>query len=138
MPLFLTDSLGPQVEAKSGRWIPNSETYLIGQNASLAKALFFKAQVSDIYLVTLIAHCTSVATAGAVTVRVDYYGAWDQGAGRQLFTVAPAMALLDLEATSSTILAIRAASSDIFLTTAVAANGAAPIFNLYARIARPT
>ncbi len=137
-PLALTDRLGPQVNEPTGGWIPNSDTYLIGQTASLARTFFFKAQVSDIYLVTWILQVTSGATSGLITPRVDYYGAWDQGAGRQLFQHAASMALVDPESSSSTIMAIRAASSDIFLTTTVTQNGAAPTFNLYVRISRPT
>ena len=141
MPLFLTDKLGPQVDAKTGGWIPNSETYIIGQAATLQPTFFYKAQVSGIYLVTVIMQTTSNATLGLVLPRVDYYGAWDQGVGKQLFTqpAAPffADAASSIEATSSVIMAIRAAASDIFIRATMSANGALPIVNLYFRVSRP-
>lgn len=137
MPLYLTDSLGPKVNNATGAWLPVSDTYLQLQTGAISKNRLAVAQVSDIYLVTVFMQCTSGATLGTVTPRVDYYGAWDQGVGRQLFQSVPlAFGATNPDTSSSALLAIRAAASDIFISTTVGANGALPIYNLYVRLSR--
>ena len=136
-PLNLSDSLGPKVDLATGRWIPNSETYLEGQSASLSTRRFITAQVSDTYLVRWWLHCTSGATIGRVIPRLDYFS-YGTGAGQQVSMVGADMAVDALNTSSSQWMMVRSANSDIFLSTTVSQNGATPRFNLYASISRPS
>ena len=137
MPLNLTDNLGPKVDMASGRWIPNSETYLEAQSASLSTRRFLTAQVSDLYLVRWWLQCTSGATIGRVIPRVDYF-TYGTGAGQQVFMTGADMAVDALNSSSSQWMMIRSASSDIFVSTVVSQNGATPRFNLYISVSRPS
>jgi hypothetical protein len=137
MPLNLTDNLGPKIDMQSGRWIPNSDTYLEAQSASLSTRRFLTAQVSDLYLVRWWLHCTSGATVGRVIPRVDYF-TYGTGAGQQVSMTGADMAVDALNISSSQWMMIRSASSDIFISTTVSQNGATPRFNLYCSISRPS
>lgn len=137
MPLQLTDRLGPQVDAATGRWIPNSETYLEAISGAMTQRRLLLAQVSDVYLVRWYMQVTSLATLGAVTPQVNFF-TYGTGAGKAVFQRGTAMATTDLDATSSTWMMVRSASSDIFITTTASANGALPAYNLYVSISRPS
>ncbi len=137
MPLNLTDNLGPKVDAQTGRWIPVSETYLTFQTTALTQARFITAQVSDLYLVRWFLECESIGLASAVIPRVDFF-THGVGAGKQVFQAGPAMATLNREATSSSWMMIRSASSEIFISTALTSTGGANPgrFHLYVGISR--
>ena len=137
MPLNLTDSLGPKVDAQTGRWIPVSETYLEFQTTGLTTQRFVTAQVSDLYLVRVFLQCLSVGLASSVTPRVDFFAYGHQN-GRPAFQRGPAMATLDRDASSAAWMMIRSASSDIFISTAVTSTGGANPgqYNLYFSISR--
>lgn len=136
-PLALTDNLGPHVDAATGRWIPNSETYLEAQSASLTTRKFITAQVSDTYLVRWFLQCTSGATTGRVIPRVDFFS-YGTGVGQQVSQTGAEMAVDALNTSSSQWMMIRSASSDVFISTTVSQNGATPRFNLYCSISRPS
>lgn len=139
-PLALTDSLGPQINERTGAFLAISDTYITALTGTMATQRLAIAAVSDVFLVTWFLQVTSSGGLGAtVSPRVDFYGAWDVGAGKAMFQQGAPMAAVNTDATSTTIMAIRAAQSDIFISAqAPASGGAAPSYNLYIRLHRPT
>lgn len=141
MPLYLTDTNGPQVDNRTGAWIPKSDTYIsTAITGDMSQRRLYLAQISDIYLVTFFMQVTSVGGVGAaVTPRVTYWGDWETGNGMALQADGTPMAAVGASATSSAILAIRAANSDIFISAvAPASGGAAPAYRMYIRLSRPS
>lgn len=136
MPLQLTDRLGPQVDAPTGRWIPVSETF-IRLTATQAQTRLIIAAVSDTYLVRWYLEVDSVATLGRVVPQVNYF-TYGTGAGKARFQRGPEMAAANQDATSSSWMMIRSANSDVFISADLGANGALPIVQLYCSISRPS
>jgi len=136
VPLNLSDNLGPKVDLQTGRWIPVSDTYIQATTGALTQRRLAVLQVSDTYLVRWFMQVTSATVSGNVTPVTNFYGAWDTGAGKALYQRGNVMAAQDIDATSSTWQLIRAANSDVYISTAVA--GTAPIYNLYVSISRPS
>lgn len=136
MPVALTNITGSQQSGITGGWIPTSETLIEGITAAGAQRRLILAQVSDIYLVSVLMQVTSNATAGRVEPQVQYFG-YAHGAGQQLISrVVPSFDATDVNFTSAALLPIRAAASDIFISWDMSANGALPIVDLYWRISR--
>jgi len=137
-PLNLSDSLGPKVDLQTGRWIPVSETYIEGISGVMTQRRLIVAQVSDTYLVRWYMDVTSAGVAGAaVTPQVLFFG-YGQGAGKQLYQKGTPMAAVDTDATSSTWMLIRSASSDIYITTQSTTAGVPPTYKMYVSIGRPS
>lgn len=137
MSLYLTDKLGPRVDSRTGRWVPNSETYIEGQAAALAQTRILVAQISDLYLVRWHLQVTSAATLGRVIPKAHYF-TYGTGPGKAVTQVGDGMGAASADFTSSSWMMIRAASSDIFISTEMLANGALPVVNLYVSVSRPS
>lgn len=138
MPLNLTDNLGPKVDMASGRWIPNSESYVTAITGAMSQRRLLLAQVSDLYLVRWFMQVTSATVAGgAVTPRVHFWGNWEVGNGQAYTQDGAPMAAVSASVTSSAWMMIRSANSDIFVSAAAPA-GVPPIYNLYFSVSRPS
>jgi len=119
-----------------GIMVVRSTTYIEAATGALAQRRLYLAAVSGIYNVGLVADCTSITVSGAgINVQLSYYnyGTTKPNFGRSV-TQSVVFAQDSLFVTSSAILAIRSAASDIFITTSVVGSGTSPTTDLSAYV----